>query len=145
MTHPVMLLPGAMPALLALNKATGHSGVPPVTALLVQLRVSQINGCSWCTLDHSTSLARAGESVERITCVAAWREAPFYTDEDRAALELAEALTRIADRPDPVGDELWARVGECYDEAALAALLVQIAQINVWNRLNVAIRQVAGS
>jgi AhpD family alkylhydroperoxidase len=145
MTHPVMVLPGAMPALLALNKATGHSGLPPVTALLVQLRVSQINGCSWCTLDHGKNLTQAGESVERVFCVAAWREAPFYTDAERAALELAEALTRIADQPDPIDDELWARLGEYYDEAALSALLIQIAQINAWNRLNVAIRQVAGT
>lgn len=145
MNHPVVVLPDALTALIGLNTATRGAGLPTSTALIVQLRVSQINGCSWCTLDHAQALERAEESSERISCVAAWREAPFYSDAERVALELAEALTRIADRPDPVPDDLWARVTAHYDEAALAALLVQIAQINVWNRLNVAVRQVAGA
>jgi AhpD family alkylhydroperoxidase len=111
----------------------------------VHLRASQINGCSYCSQLHSRELKDAGESDERIWTVAAWREAPYFTESERAALALTEALTRVADRPDPVPDEIWDEAARHYDETALAALIIEIAAINVWNRFNAATRQPAGS
>jgi AhpD family alkylhydroperoxidase len=145
MNHPVMIHPEAMKALLALNGATQDKGVPKTTHYLVHLRASQINGCSLCVDMHSRELKHTGESDERIFTVAAWREAPWFTDAERAALALTEALTRLADTGDPVSDDLWAEVTRHYDEEALAALLLSISTINVWNRLNAATRQVAGA
>ena len=145
MTHPVFILPDAMQALQALSKsARKGSPVPLTTHYLVNLRASQINGCSVCVDMHSRELRQAGETDERIFTVAAWRDAPWFTDAERAALALTEAATRIADHSDPVPDELWNEAAKHYDERALAALLIEIASINVWNRLNVASRQVAG-
>ena len=145
MSSPAMIVPNAMQALLALSKSTHKSGVPERTRLLVHLRASQINGCSLCVGMHARELRQAEESDERLFTVAAWREAPYFSDAERAALELTEALTRIADRSDPVPDEIWNEVARHYDEQALGALVLEIAMINVWNRLNVATRQVAGS
>jgi AhpD family alkylhydroperoxidase len=133
-----------MQALHALGKATEQRGVPPATVGLVQLRASQINGCSVCVDMHARDLKKAGETDERLFAVAAWRDAPFFTDAERAALALAEAATRIADRPDPVADDVWEEATRHYDETALSTLLLSIALINVWNRLNVSTRQVAG-
>ena len=84
-------------------------------------------------------------SDERLYAVAAWHDAPYFTDAERVALELTEALTRLADRGDPVSDELWAEAARHYDEQGLSALLIAISSINVWNRLNAATRQVAGA
>jgi AhpD family alkylhydroperoxidase len=145
MKHPAMTVPGAMQALIALGASVKKAGVPPRTLDLVHLRASQINGCSLCVEMHSTELKQAGEPDERIYTVAAWREAPYFSDAERAALELAEAVTRLSDRPDAVPDELWDEVRRHYDEDQVAALLVAIASVNVWNRLNAATRQVAGS
>ena len=145
MNHPAMTVPGAMQALIALGTSAKKAGVPPRTLDLVHLRASQINGCSLCVELHSRELKEAGEPDERIYTVAAWREAPYFSDAERAALELAEAVTRLSDRPEPVPDALWEEVSRHYDEAQLAALLVAIASVNVWNRLNAATRQVAGS
>jgi AhpD family alkylhydroperoxidase len=108
------------------------------------LRASQINGCSVCVDMHARILSKAGETNERLFAVAAWRDAPYFTDAQRAALALTEAVTRLSDRADPVPDEIWGEAARYYDDRALAALLVAIATINVWNRLNVATRQVAG-
>ena len=144
MKQPAVMLPAAMQALYALSNSAKNHGVPPTTATLVHLRASQINGCSFCVEMHSRELKEAGESDERIYTVAAWREAPYFTDAERAALALTEAATRIADKSDPVPDELWAYAAEYYDEEALAALALEIAAINVWNRLNVMTRQPAG-
>jgi AhpD family alkylhydroperoxidase len=145
MEHPAMTLPGAMQALQGLLKAASRSGVPQTTLDLVNLRASQINGCSVCVHLHARDLAKAGESPERVASVAAWREAPWFTDAERAALALAEAVTRLADRPDPVPDEVWDEAARHYDEAELGSLLVAVATVNVWNRLNAATRQVAGA
>jgi AhpD family alkylhydroperoxidase len=145
MKHPVMILPDAMRALHALDKATEVDGLPDVTRKLVHLRASQINGCSVCVEMHSQELKDAGEPDARLFAVAAWRDAPYFTDAERAALSLTEAVTRLCDRPDPVPDEIWDEVARHYDEPARAALILQIAQINVWNRLNAATRQVAGA
>jgi AhpD family alkylhydroperoxidase len=144
MNHPAMILPGAMDALQSLSKAARKGGLPLKTALIVELRASQINGCSVCVDMHARQLKQAGESDERVFAVAAWRDAPYFTDPERAALALTEATTRLSDRPDPVPDAIWAEAARHYDERALAALLIEIAAINVWNRLNVATRQVAG-
>jgi AhpD family alkylhydroperoxidase len=144
MNNPALILPDAMQALFALNKATENKGVPSVTIKLVHLRASQINGCSVCVDMHARELKSAGESDDRVFAVAAWREAPYFTDAERAALALTEAVTRLSDREDPVNDAVWAEAKRHYDETALAALIVSIALINVWNRLNAAVKQVAG-
>ena len=144
MNNPAMILPDAMKALHALGMSAEKSGVPARTIGLVQLRASQINGCSVCVDMHARDLKRAGETDERLFAVAAWREAPYFTDAERAALALTEAVTRLSDRPDPVPDEIWDEAARHYDEPALAGLILSIALINVWNRLNVSTRQVAG-
>src|SRR5947208_16840404 len=140
MKNPAMIVPDAMQALQDLAKSMEQGGVPPRTLGLVHLRASQINGCSVCVDGGFRNAKKAGETDERLFAVAAWRDAPYFTDAERAALELAEAVTRIADRPDPVPDEIWTLATKHYDERALAALLVAIAAINVWNRFNVATR-----
>lgn len=144
MTNPVMLFPDAMQALFALKAAIDKSGLPESTTQLVHLRVSQINGCSVCVDMHAHQLRQATESIERLLAVGAWRDAPYFTGAERAALELAEAVTRLGDRSDPVPDEVWDRATRHYDEKQLGALLLTIAQVNIWNRLNVPTRQVAG-
>lgn len=144
MKNPVMIIPEAMQALQTLGKCTDQSGVPLKTLGLVHLRASQINGCSVCVDMHPRLLKKAGETDERLFAVAAWRDAPYFTDPERAALALTEAATRLSDRADPVPDEIWDEAARHYDEKALAALIIAIAMINVWNRLNVVTRQVAG-
>lgn len=136
-------VPEAMQALIALGKAASMGGVPPTTHMLVHLRASQINGCSFCVDMHSRELRDAGESDERIWGVAAWRESPFFDDAERAALALAEAGTRLSDSQDPVPDEVWEEAARQYDEAELASLVLSITVINAWNRLNVITRQPA--
>src|SRR5215813_10960291 len=143
MTHPVMILPEAMKALQALHKVADQS-VPAKTIGLVELRASQINGCSVCADMHARQMKKAGETDERLFTVAAWRDTPYFTDAERAALALTEAVTRLSDREDPVPDEVWREAARHYDEPALSALILAIATINVWNRLNVTTRQVAG-
>jgi len=143
MSNIAMIVPDAMKAMLALGKAAEGGGVPSKTIGLVQLRASEINGCSVCVDMHTRHMKQAGETDERLFTVAAWRDAPYFTDAERAALALTEAVTRLSDRPDPVPDEIWDEAARHYDEPALAALLIAIAAINVWNRFNVATRQVA--
>jgi AhpD family alkylhydroperoxidase len=142
--HPAQTVPGAMQALMKLDGAIRQAGVPATTRSLVQLRAGQINGCSGCVDIHSRELKAAGEPDERIFTVAAWRETPYFTDAERAALALTEAVTRLADRPDPVPDAVWDDAARHYDETQLAALVLSIAAINTWNRLNVATRQITG-
>lgn len=144
MPNPAVIHHDAMKALLALHQSTQGKGISDALLHLIDLRVSQINGCSFCVDMHARECRQAGETDERLFAVAAWREAPWFTDAERAALELAEAVTRIADRGDAVSDDVWSRARTHYDEAALASLLIAIANINVWNRLNVATRQPAG-
>ncbi|WP_372455567.1 carboxymuconolactone decarboxylase family protein [Sphaerisporangium fuscum] len=119
--------------------------LPQATLELVKIRVSQINGCGFCLAMHNDDAKKAGETDERLYTVAAWREAPFFTPEERAALALAEAATRIADNGEGVPDEVWDEAADHYDEESLAALVLAIAQINAWNRINVTIRSVAGT
>jgi AhpD family alkylhydroperoxidase len=144
MTHPVMVLPDAMNALLALSQAAQSGTVPPTTHQLIQLRVSQINGCSVCVDMHARELKNLGEQDERIWGVGAWRESPFFSDAERAALDLAEHVTRLADQFDAVPDTVWDKAVDYYDERELSSLLISIAAINVWNRLNAATRQPVG-
>ena len=144
MANPAISVPGAFDALQALAIAAGKAGLPRSLTSLVHLRVSQINGCSVCVDMHAQDLKDEDEPDERIWSVGAWRDAPFYTDAERAALALTEAATRLSDRADPVPDEIFDEAARHYDEPALAALVIQIAAINAWNRVNVTTRQVAG-
>jgi AhpD family alkylhydroperoxidase len=145
MKNPAMIFPDAMQAIQSLNAATEKGGVSPTTLGLVHLRASQINGCSSCVDSGARHARKAGETDERLFAVAAWRDAPYFTDAERAALALAEAVTRLSDRADPVPDEVWDEAARHYDERGLAALTLAIAITNVFNRINVTTRQVAGA
>ncbi|HEU5472611.1 MAG TPA: carboxymuconolactone decarboxylase family protein [Actinophytocola sp.] len=145
MKNPAMVIPDAMQAILALDKAAKQGQVPASTLELVHLRVSQINGCGPCVDMGARAAKKAGETDKRLFAVAAWRETPYFTDAERAALALAEAATRLADRSDPVPDEVWQLAAKHYEEEALAALVLSIATTNLFNRLNVTTRQQAGS
>jgi AhpD family alkylhydroperoxidase len=144
-SNPAVSLPGVLDALQALGTAAGKAGLPQATIDLVHLRASQINGCAVCVDMHARGAKKACEADERLFTVAAWREAPYFSDAERAALALTEAATRLADRADPVPDEVFDEAARHYDEPALAALIVHIAAINAWNRLNVTTRQPAGA
>ena len=124
MKNPVFIIPDAMKALHALKGATEQGGVPPATLALIDLRASQINGCSVCVDMHARALRKAGETDERIFAVAAWRDAPYFTDAERAALALTEAVTRLADRADPVPDDALGGPTRHYDEKAARALVL---------------------
>ncbi|MFI6297926.1 carboxymuconolactone decarboxylase family protein [Nonomuraea sp. NPDC050790] len=131
--------------LLGVEEYVNGSDVPHSTLELLRLRVSQINGCGFCVDMHARDAKKAGESDERLWSVAAWREAPYYTDEERAALALAEAATRLSDNPAGVPDEIWDAAADHYSEKQLAALVMAIAAINAWNRVNVTLRNPAGA
>ncbi len=143
MKQPVFVIPGAMEHMQALGKAVEQSGVPKKTLDLVHLRASQINGCSVCA-DLNFRFKAPDETYERLFAVAAWNDAPYFTDAERAALALSEAVTRLSDRSDPVPDEIWNEAARHYDERQLASLVLYIGMTNLWNRLNVTTRQVAG-
>lgn len=113
-------LPEAMPALLALGKSVEKCGIPKRTLDFIHLRARSINGCSVCLDMHARIAKRRGESDERLFTVAAWREAPYFTGTERAALALTEAITWLSDRPDPVPDEIWDEAARHYDEPTLA-------------------------
>jgi len=144
MKNPAMVL-GAMEPFQALFKAVYAGGADPATLELVHLRVSQINGCSACVDSGAKAARKAGETEERLATVVAWREAPYFSDAERAALALAEAATRLADRPDPVPDEIWDAAAAHYGEKQLAAIVLTIAVTNLFNRINATTRQVAGA
>ncbi|MGW6707779.1 carboxymuconolactone decarboxylase family protein [Streptomyces sp. NPDC054956] len=129
---------------IAASKVLDESTLPAATRELVMLRASQINGCVGCIDMHTKDAAAAGETAVRLALVVAWREATVFTDAERAALELTEEATRIADAAGGVSDEVWANAAKHYDEDQLAALVTQIALINAFNRGNVIIRQPAG-
>ena len=126
------------------GRVVSESTLPRATQELVKLRASQINGCGFCTDMHSKDAAAAGESQQRLNLVAAWREATVFTEPERAALELAEQGTRLADAAGGVTDEAWAHAAEHYDDEQLGALVALIALINTYNRLNVMVRMPAG-
>ncbi|GHA82544.1 alkyl hydroperoxide reductase AhpD [Streptomyces tendae] len=127
------------------GKVASEAGVPVATQELVKIRASQINGCGFCTDMHTKDAAVAGETPLRLNLVAAWREATVFTDAERAALELAEQGTRIADAAGGVSDEAWENAAKHYGEDQLVALISLIAVINAYNRINLINRQPAGS
>jgi AhpD family alkylhydroperoxidase len=138
---PTTLVPDAMAPIQALAKVS-DSILPASLRHLVHMRVSQINGCAYC-LELHNSMYRTDETPQRLLTLAAWRDAPYFTDPERAALALAERVTLIADEGVP--DDVWDEAARHFDEKQLAALVLYISVVNVWNRLNVATRQVAGS
>lgn len=141
---PALIEPEAMKALKTLGARLGKAdGLLPIE--LVMMRASQINGCSVCVDLHGRRLKRTGEPDQRIFAIAAWREAACFTSAERAALALCEAMTRLCDRTDPVPDEIWDEAARHFDEQALATLVLAIGTINLYNRLNVATRQIAAA
>jgi AhpD family alkylhydroperoxidase len=145
MSNPAQILPTAMAPIQALFKAIHGGGADPKLLELVHLRVSQINGCSACVDAASKTAKKNGESDERLFAVAAWRETTYFTDPERAALALAEAATRLADRSDPVPDAVWEDATAHFEESQLAAIVLMIATVNLFNRLNATTRQIAGA
>jgi AhpD family alkylhydroperoxidase len=147
-SNPAVSIPDALGALQdvgkVLTKAARASGIPTTTLDLVYLRASQINGCAVCLEMHAGDLKKEGATDQQLFTVAAWREAPYFSAAERAALALTEAATRLSDRPEAVSDEIWDEAAKHYDESALATLVLAIANINLWNRLNATTRQVAG-
>ncbi|GHO68024.1 alkyl hydroperoxide reductase AhpD [Ktedonobacter sp. SOSP1-52] len=145
MKNPAMVLPDAMKGIQNLYKAMHQGGVPQRTLELVHLRTSQINGCSACVDAGVRTARKVGETDERLFAVAAWRETPYFTDAERAALALAEAATRLADRADAVSDEIWNEAAQHFDEKGLSAIILMIATTNLFNRLNATIKEQAGA
>ncbi|HZD99738.1 MAG TPA: carboxymuconolactone decarboxylase family protein [Micromonosporaceae bacterium] len=130
--------------LVSASRVVADTALPAATQELVKLRASQINGCAVCTDMHTKDAAHAGETQLRLNLVAVWREATVFTEAERAALELTEQGTRIADAATGVTDDAWANAAKHYDDDQLGALVSLIAEINAWNRLNVITRQPAG-
>lgn len=145
MIQPAVLLPDAMSALQALGASIQSSGLPPRIAELSHLRASQINGCATCVYGAVLKLQKDGESDERLATLVTWRDAPFFSEAERAALALTEAATRLDADGEPVSDEIWQEAQRHFDEPQLAGLILCIANSNVWNRLNVVTKQVAGA
>lgn len=146
MKNPALVLPDAMKGVQAVYKAMYQGGVSPQLLELVHLRASQINGCSACVFAGVQGAKKHGETDERLHAVAAWREAPFFTDEERAALELTEAATRIADRSGKaVPDEVWDAAADHFNEEQLSAIILMIALTNFFNRINTTIEEPAGT
>lgn len=144
MQNPAVILSDMMQPIQALYAVTYKGGVPPQTLALVHLRVSQINGCSSCVDAGARSAKQTGETDDRLFAVPAWRDTPYFSDAERAALALAEAVTRLSDRADPVPDAVWEDAAKHYNETGLAALLLSIGITNLFNRFNVPTRQIAG-
>ncbi|MCM0675086.1 carboxymuconolactone decarboxylase family protein [Micromonospora phytophila] len=143
MQNPATVLPDATKAINLLYKAAHSAGVPGSTLELVHLRASQINGCSACVDSGARAARKAGESDERLFAIAAWRETPYFTKAERAALALAESVTRLADRPDAVPDAVWDEAARHFDEKALAGIVLWVATANFFNRLNATTHQPA--
>ncbi|GIH67669.1 carboxymuconolactone decarboxylase family protein [Microbispora siamensis] len=144
MPNPAVLIPEAMEALMAVNKAVAGAGLDGKLLALSHLRASQINGCAPCVVGGVHQAQRHGVTADQVHTVAAWRETPWFSEEERAALALTEAVTRLADRADPVPDQVWDLAAKHFDQKELAALLLNIAITNAFNRLNVPTRQQAG-
>ena len=142
-TNPATLLPDTVKAVNLLYKAAHSAGVQEGTLELVHLRASQINGCSACVDSGARAMKKNGESDDRLFAVAVWRETPYFTEAERAALALAESATRLADRADPVPDEIWEAAAKHFSEEQLAAIVLWIATTNFFNRMNAATRQQA--
>ena len=143
LTNPASLLPETVKAINILYKSAHSAGVPATTLELVHLRASQINGCGPCVDSGARNARKNGETDERLFAVAVWRETPYFTDAERAALALAESATRLADRADAVPDDVWAEAAKHFDDTQLAAIVLWIATTNFFNRINVTTRQQA--
>lgn len=138
------IAPEALKAVLQVSAyINNHSGLEPSLLNLVYLRASQINGCAWCIDMHTKDARALGETEQRLYLVSAWREAPFYTERERAALAWTEAVTLVA--KDHVPDDVYEEVKQHFTDKELVNLTLAITQINVWNRFNVAFRNIAGS
>ncbi|GIE84482.1 carboxymuconolactone decarboxylase family protein [Actinoplanes regularis] len=143
LTNPAGLLPDVGQAVNILYKSAHTAGVPGSVLELVHLRASQINGCGPCVDHGARAMRKAGETDDRLFAVAVWRETPYFTEPERAALALAEYATRLADRPDAVPDAIWDEAAKHFSEKELAAIVLWIATTNFFNRLNVTTRQQA--
>jgi AhpD family alkylhydroperoxidase len=145
MKNPAVLLPGVMKPIQEINAQAATAGVPESVVQLVHMRASQINGCTVCVGYGLQGLRKAGELDERIVMIAAWRESPLFSDAERAALDLAEHATRLADRSDPVPDAVWDEAARHFDEKHLAGIVLTIAMTNMFNRINATTRQIPGN
>lgn len=143
--NPASLLPESLTGIQSIIKAAHSAGVPRSTMELAHLRASQINGCSPCVYSGAISAKKAGETDERLFAVVAWRETDLFTAEERAALSLAESMTRLADRAEAVPDDVWDEAAAHFDEKQLAGLVLWIATTNLFNRINAATKQPAGA
>jgi AhpD family alkylhydroperoxidase len=143
LNNPAALLPDTTKAVNILYKSAHSAGVEPAVLALVHLRASQINGCGPCVDSGARELRKAGETDERLFAVPVWRETPYFTEPERAALALAEYATRLADQADAVPDEIWDEAAKHFDEKQLAAIVLWIATTNFFNRINVTTRQPA--
>ncbi len=143
--NPANLLPDSLPGIQTIIQAVHGAGVAPSTLELVHLRASQINGCSPCVYSGALAAKKAGESDDRLFTVVAWRETDLFTDAERAALALAESMTRLSDRDDAVPDAVWDEVARHFDHQQLAGLVLWVATTNLFNRINTATRQPAGT
>ena len=145
LTHAADVFPEVKDGIQKLLAAVYRGGLPRSILELTHMRASQINGCSTCIEGTIRHAEKTGQELdERLLTVAAWRHSSQFTEAERAALELTDEMTRLADRGDPVPDETWARCTQHYDEKALAALVLHVALVNLFNRVNVSTRQPAG-
>ena len=145
MKNPAMVLPDVVKGVNTIYKAIHSGGAAPEILELVHLRASQINGCAACIDMGGRAASKGGETPERLWSVVAWREAPYFTDAERAALALTEAATRMADRPESVTDAVWDEAADHFDEKGLSAIILMIAITNFFNRINVTVREPAGT
>jgi AhpD family alkylhydroperoxidase len=145
MKNPVVLLPGALKPIQEAAAQARTAGVPELTLELVHMRASQINGCSVCVTYGVQNLRKAGETAERMALIAAWRESALFSDAERAALNLTEHATRLADKSDPVPDAVWDEAVKHYDEKQLAGIVLTIGMTNMFNRINATTRQIPGN
>jgi AhpD family alkylhydroperoxidase len=139
------LIPAVYRAMGSLDTFISNSSLPKPLVELVRLRASQINGCAYCVDMHSFDTKAAGETESRLFAVAAWREGPFFSEQERAALDLTESMTRLSEGGDRVPDEVWAHAAKHFDENELAVLITAIATVNAWNRFGVATRMIPES
>jgi AhpD family alkylhydroperoxidase len=144
MKNPAAILPGAYQAIQGIQAAIETGGVDAKLLALVHLQASQINGCTACVEGGARYAREAGETSQRLDCVAVWRDAPYYTEPERAALSLAESMTRLSDRSDPVPDDVWNEAKRHFDERGLAALVLHVGLTNLYNRLNATTKQAPG-
>ena len=145
MKNPASYFADAQSVLPTLGQIPRGKGVDDETLELLHFRVSQINGCGWCLDFARRSIEKAGTGFEKYAVLPGWREATVFSDPQRAALALAEAMTRIADRPDAVDDAIWAEAEKHWSEEQLAAIVLWVATTNLYNRLNVTVKQVPGT